>query len=143
MTAAGGPRFVAAMDGTKPVPPNSTLNSQPVPPNRHPYKGVDWATAHQIRSTTHVHCKTQADLDVILKRNDFLTISNYYPSAPWWPLSKMTENYYRLHHDFPVMVKRVRTEGPFDWNKIVGQWIKELPPELQKEYPFKEGGKIF
>ena len=113
------------------------------PRNRHPYKDVDWSTAHQIRGTTHVHCKTQEDLDVILKRVEFLTLSNYYPSAPWYPLSKMTENYYRLHHDFPVMVNGKRVEGPFDWNKIVGQWIKELPEDLQKQYPFKEGGKIF
>ena len=113
------------------------------PRNRHPYKDVDWATAHQVRTTSHVHCKTQKDLDEILKRLDFITLSNYYPSAPWWPLSKMTENYYRVHHDFPVMVKGKRVEGPFDWNRIVGQWIKDLPPELQKEYPFKEGGKIF
>ena len=115
----------------------------PEPRNRHPYQGIDWATAHQIRGTTHVHCTTQADLDEILKRIEFITLSNYYPSAPWYPLSKMTENYYRLHHDFPVMVKGKRVNGPFDWNKIVGQWIKHLPPELQKEYPFKEGGKIF
>ena len=113
------------------------------PRNRHPYKDLDWTTAHQINGTTHVHCKTQADLDTILKRVEFLTISNYYPSAPWYPLSKMTENYYRLHHDFPVMVNGKRVEGPFDWNKIVGQWIKELPPERQKEYPFKEGGLLF
>ena len=113
------------------------------PRNRHPYKGIDWATAHQIRGTTHVHCKTQEDLDVILKRIEFLTLSNYYPSAPWWPLAKMTENYYRVHHDFPVMVNGKRVEGPFDWNKVVGDWIKDLPPERQKEYPFKEGGKIF
>ena len=137
MMAAGGSRFAAtAADAKKPVPPSS-------PRNRHPYKGIDWATAHQIRGTTHVHCKSQDDLDVILKRIEFVTLSNYYPSAPWWPLAKMTENYYRLHHDFPVMVKGKRVEGPFDWNKIVGQWIKDLPPELQKEYPFKEGGKIF
>ena len=113
------------------------------PRNRNPYKGVDWATALQIRGTTHVHCKTQEDLETILKRIEFITLSNYYPSAPWWPLAKMTENYYRLHHDFPVMVNDKRVEGPFDWNKIVGQWIKELPAELQAEYPFKEGGKIF
>ena len=113
------------------------------PRNRHPYKGIDWSTAYQIRGTTHMHCKTQQDLDVILKRIEFLTLSNYYPSAPWYPLAKMTENYYRLHHDFPVTVNGKRVEGPFDWNKIVGKWIRELPPELQKEYPFKEGGKIF
>ena len=113
------------------------------PRNRHPYKDVDWSTALQIRGTTHMHCKTQAELDIILKRIEFLTISNYYPSAPWWPLTKMTENYYRLHHDFPVMVNGKRVNGPFDWNAIVGKWIKELPPELQAEYPFKEGEKLF
>ncbi|MBR2837748.1 MAG: hypothetical protein IKE55_03090 [Kiritimatiellae bacterium] len=111
--------------------------------NRHPYKDVDWATALQIRGTTHVHCKTQEELDTILKRIEFLTLSNYYPSAPWWPISKMTENYFRLHHDFPVMVNGKRVDGPFDWNAIVGKWIKELPADLQAEYPFKEGAPIF
>jgi len=68
---------------------------------------------------------------VLLKRGlGFLTLSNYYPSAPWWPLSKMTENYFRVHHDFPVMAKGKRIEGPLDWNAIVGRWIGELPPEL-------------
>jgi hypothetical protein len=90
-----------------------------------------------------MHCKTQEELDIILKRIEFLTLSNYYPSAPWWPLSKMTENYYRVHHDFPVVVNGKRTDGPFDWNAIVGKWIKELPADLQAEYPFKEGGPLF
>ena len=124
-------------------PQRPTLNAKPTPRNRHPYQGIDWATAHQIRGTTHVHCTNQADLDEILKRIEFLTLSNYYPSAPWYPLAKMTENYWRVHHDFPVIVNGRRVEGPFDWNKIVGKWIKELPPELQKQYPFKEGSKIF
>ena len=63
-------------------PQRPTLNAQPTPRNRHPYQGIDWATAHQIRGTTHVHCTNQADLDEILKRIEFLTLSNYYPSAP-------------------------------------------------------------
>jgi len=125
--------------GTAPI-----IEHDAPPRNRNPYKNVDWAAAHQIKGTTHVHCKTQEDLDTILARGiEFLTLSNYYPSAPWYPLAKMTENYYRVHHDFPVMVNGKRVEGSFDWNKIVGQWINELPPELQKEYPFKEGAPIF
>ena len=136
-SAASSARAQAAAPGADAKAPCTT------PRNRNPYKGVDWATAQQIRGTTHVHCKTQEDLETILKRIEFITLSNYYPSAPWWPLAKMTENYYRVHHDFPVMVNDKRVEGPFDWNKIVGQWIKELPAELQAEYPFKEGGKIF
>lgn len=116
-----------------------------VPPrNRHPYAGVDWDKALQINGTTHVHCTSQKQLDIILKRGiEFLTLSNYYPSAPWWPLAKMTRNYFRLHHDFPVMVNGRLQNGPFDWNKIVGGWIKELPEEMQAEYPFKEGEKLF
>ena len=114
------------------------------PRNRHPYAGLDWDKAIEIKGTTHVHCRTQAELDTILARGiEFLTLSNYYPSAPWWPLSKMTKDYYRVHHDFPVMVNGKRTEGPFDWNKIVGKWVKELPPELQAQYPFKEGKPLF
>ena len=111
--------------------------------NRHPYRDVDWATALQIRGTSHVHCTTQDALDAILRRVDFITLSNYHPSAPWWPLSKMTENYFRLHHDFPAMHNGKRVDGPTDWNAIVGKWIKELPAELQAEYPFKEGAHVF
>ena len=128
--------------GAMAAPVGGSVTNVP-PRNRHPYKDVDWATAHQIRGTTHMHCKTQAELDIILKRIEFLTISNYYPSAPWWPLSKMTENYYRVHHDFPVMVNGKRVKGPFNWNEIVGKWIKDLPAELQAEYPFKEGAPLF
>ena len=139
LAASGG-----AWGASRPNGAGGDVGRTAAPPrNRHPYKGIDWTTAHQIRGTTHVHCRTQAELDVILKRIEFLTLSNYYPSAPWYPLAKMTENYYRVHHDFPVMVKGKRVEGPFDWNKIVGDWIKDLSPEQQKEYPFKEGGKIF
>ena len=114
-----------------------------IPRNRCPYRDIDWATALQIRGTTHVHCTNQADLDEILKRIEFLTLSNYYPSAPWCPLDRMTENYWRVHNDFPVMVNGKRTDGPFNWNDIVGKWIGELSPELQREYPFMEGKRIF
>ena len=93
----------AALGGAKAADPSAslsslqrpTLDAQRPPRNRHPYQGIDWATAHQIRGTTHVHCTNQADLDEILKRIEFLTLSNYYPSAPWYPLAKMTENYWR------------------------------------------------
>ena len=136
----GGPRLRAADAGHG----GARERIAPAPRNRHPYSDVDWSTAQQVKGTTHVHCTTQEQLEVILKRGiEFLTLSNYYPSAPWYPLSKMTKNYYRLHHDFPVMVNGKRTEGPFDWNAIVGQWIDELPPEIRAEYPFKEGGKVF
>ena len=99
-----------AQDGKTAQQAEQGIITHDAPPrNRHPYKDVDWSTALQIKGTTHVHCVNQDDLDVILKRGiRFLTLSNYYPSAPWWPLAKMTKNYYRLHHDFPVMVNGER-----------------------------------
>ena len=47
--------------GTAPI-----IEHDAPPRNRNPYKNVDWAAAHQIKGTTHVHCKTQEDLDTIL-----------------------------------------------------------------------------
>ena len=133
-SCAGGPRATAAETATTGAPPR----------NRCPYSGVDWASALQIKGTTHVHCTCQDDLDVLLKRGiGFLTLSNYYPSAPWWPLEKMTKNYWRVHHDFPVMVKEKRTEGPFDWNAMVAPWADSLKPEQKAQYPFVEGDRLF
>ena len=144
MAAAATAAMGGAKCGTAEERASGIVAHDAPPRNRHPYRDVDWTSAHQIKTTTHVHCTTQDDLDILLKRGfGLLTLSNYYPSAPWWPLAKMTKNYYRLHHDFPVMVNGKRMNGPFDWNTIVGKWIKELPPELQAEYPFKEGEKIF
>ena len=114
------------------------------PRNRCPYSGIDWSSAHQIKTTSHVHCTSQEDLDILIKREfGLLTLSNYYPSAPWCPLSKMTDGYYRLHHDFPAVVAGRRTAGPFDWNAIVAQWADKLPPEQTARLPFREGGPLF
>ena len=112
--------------------------------NRRPYSNLDWEKLIQVHSTTHSHCTTQKQLDTLIKRGfGLLTLSNYYPSAPYYPTSKMTQNYYRVHHDFPVMVKGVRTDGPFDWNTIVAPWIDEVEEPLRKTFPFKEGGPLF
>ena len=97
------------------------------PRNRRPYAGLDWSKVVRVKTTSHGHCMHQRALDVYLKRGfGLLTLSNYYPSAPWWPLSKMTENYWRLHHDHPVMVNGRRVKGPFDWNKIIDPWKHTL-----------------
>ena len=107
--------------------------------NRRPYSNVDWGHSYQIHTTTHGHCPNQARLNAYLERGfGLLTLSNYYPSASYWPASKMTVNYYRVHHDFPVMVNGVRTDGPFDWNKILAPWIDEVDEQYRKQYPFVE-----
>ena len=79
-------------------------------------------------------------LDAYLDRGfEFLTISNYYPSAPTMPLKTFHDRHYYVHHDFPVMVKGKRTDGPFDWSEIVSAWADELPPEQRRQLPFTEG----
>ncbi len=112
--------------------------------NRRPYSNVDWEHSYQVHTTTHGHCTNQTRLNAFLERGfGLLTISNYYPSAPYCPASKMTVNYYRVHHDFPVMVNGVRTDGPFDWNKILAPWVDELEEKYRSQYPFVEGGPLF
>lgn len=122
------------------------LVSHDVPPrNRNPYKGLDWSKCHHVMTTTHGHCNNQTMLNAYLKLGyRFFTISNYYPSAPYCPAKDMTWQYYRVHHDHPVMVNGKRVNGPFDWNKIVGEWKDELPPEQRKALPLKESDyKLF
>ena len=114
------------------------------PRNRRPYTGVDWPTAQLVNTTSHGHCLNQNMLDAYLKHNfGMISISNYYPSAPYVPGKTFRQNHYRLHHDFPVMVNGTRTEGPFDWNRIVGPWADELDPKFRQQYPFKEGALMF
>ena len=140
MTAAGRHLSVAA--GTR---------TQTPPRNRSPYSDLDWTKVMRVKTTSHGHCKNQGMLDKYLGRGfGLITMSNYYPSAPWYPAAKMTENYWRLHHDHAVMVNGRRIEGPFDWNRIIASWKHTLPPEKDirlrqwyAKYPYVEGGKVF
>jgi hypothetical protein len=72
-----------------------------------------------------------------------MTISNYYPSAPVVPGKDFRDNYYRVNHDWPVMVKGKRTEGPFDWNEIIKPYAGKLEEKYRRQLPFKLGGKMF
>ena len=143
-SAAFGATKPAAKDGATKVPPAG-------PRNRRPYTDLDWSKVVRVKTTSHGHAPSQWWVDQYLKRGfGLLTISNYYPSAPWCPLSKMTENYWRLHHEHAVMVNGKRVEGPFDWNKIVAPWKHTFDPKAAAKYrswyaphPFVEGKKMF
>lgn len=91
-----------------------------------------------------MHVTSQKVFDEYKARGyGFFTVSNYYPSAPYYPLKKMTRNYYIMHHEHPVMVDGKLTPGPFDWNAIVAPWIDEVEDKFKKNFPFKEGGLMF
>ncbi len=115
--------------------------------NPHPYRNIDWGNIKQIHTTSHAHNPGGSGLKEWLARTpnrmEFVTLSNYYPSAPTYPLKKMTGNYYRLHHDFPAMKNGKLTNGPFDWNKIISEWKDSLSESAKKELPFKEGPSPF
>ena len=112
--------------------------------NRRPYADLDWSKIKQIKTTSHGHCTHQKMLDKFLARNfEFLTISNYYPSAPTCPGKTFRKFHYHVHHDWPVCVKGKWIDGPFDWNRIVEPWKDEIHKWHKKDYPFKEGEPLF
>ncbi|MDO4627851.1 MAG: hypothetical protein Q4C70_01575 [Planctomycetia bacterium] len=112
--------------------------------NRCPYRDIQWETAYQVHTTTHGHATRQRELQKYLDRGfKFLTLSNYYPSAPYCPAVKMTYNYYKLHHTHPVMRAGKLTQGPFNWNEIVAPWIEQVDEKFRRSFPFKEGGPAF
>lgn len=125
--------------------------------NRNPYANVDWANCKRFTGDTHVHCTEMKFYERLMRTGvDFVTISNYYPSAPYWPLAKMTRNYYRCHHEHGLMmghnamtdlyspvVNGTFVPGPFDWNKILDGWKDEIEEEYRSRLPFVEGGPLF
>jgi hypothetical protein len=131
-------------DGMAATAGDEIIKHDAPPRNRRPYSNVDWSSALQIRTTTHGHCEKQRALDAYLKRGfELLTISNYYPSAPRYPLAEVHEHDYRVKHDFPVMVNGKRVDGPFDWNAIISRWKDELPEKERAQLPFTRGRKLF
>ena len=85
---SAGATMAAGAAATEPAKPPADK-----PRNRRPYAGLDWSKVIRVKTTSHGHCPTQWYLDQYLKRGfGLITMSNYYPSAPWWPASKMTKN---------------------------------------------------
>ena len=145
MLGAASAALPGLANATAAAKKNDEIVKHDAPPrNRHPYSNLDWAKVQRVKTTSHGHCTSQRMLDTYLQRGfGLLTMSNYYPSAPYVPAAKMTAGYYRMHHEHPVMVKGVRREGPFDWNQIIEGWKGQLGEKAAKGYPLREGGKLF
>jgi hypothetical protein len=116
--------------------------------NRTPYAGVDWLHSQQIHTTSHSHITNQANLErAYVDGLRFFTLSNYYPSAPWWPMAAVRKNQFWVEHTHPVVVDGTLTPGPFDWNTIIGDsetgWAGGLPEEQRSQFPFVMGKKPF
>jgi len=111
---------------------------------RCPYAGVDWEKSHQILTSSHMHVPDRKYFDLYYAKGvRFMTASNYYPSAPYYPLSKMRESQFRVSQKYGVMKDGIYLPGPLDWNTIIGGWIDELDEKERKELPFIAGKEMF
>ena len=118
-----------------------------------PYQSVNWEKTNHIKSTSHIHITDQAGLNKAAELGyRHLPISNYYPSAPYYPIDQVRENQFKVKQNFGVMRLRsneepVFIEGPIEWNKVIMDketgWYNSLPIERQQELPFKVGDYIF
>lgn len=129
---------------------NKIINPQVEVDN--PYKNINWNKIKKIRSTTHIHITDQKGMN---RAKDWgyehLPVSNYYPSTPYYPIEKIRQNQFKVKQNFGVthIVDGISEyiEGPFYWNEIIMDkktgWYNSLPPNQQKELPFKEGDFIY
>jgi len=126
-----------------------------------PYEGIDWKKIMYVPSASHVHIESQEKLDKIY--NDFklrhIPISNYYPSAPYYPAEKvkynqfLVQNFEQLYNSDNSKPGNEKWEngklipGPIDWNKIIMDadkgWYNELPQNVKERLPIKTGDYIY
>ena len=116
--------------------------------NPQPYAGVAWDTARQVHTTSHCHFWRQSVLTKAYEDGlRFITVSNYYPSAPRYPLREVVERRYYVSQEHAVVVNGRLQAGPFDWSAIIQHpetgWIDELPEERASKLPFKLGDPMF
>jgi hypothetical protein len=126
-----------------------------------PYEGIDWKNIIYTPSATHVHIEGQSKLDAIYNRFKLrhIPISNYYPSAPYYPADKIRENNF-INQNFSVVYNPDNTvkgkekwtngksvPGPIDWNKVImdpqSGWYNELPENLKERLPIKPGSLLY
>jgi hypothetical protein len=127
-----------------------------------PYADVQWEKVKYIASATHVHVESQDKLDKIYHKFGLrhIPISNYYPSAPTYPIQSIRHNQFAVRQDFGLVYNADNSkkggakwaegrfeEGPFHWNDILLKgphaWVNELPADLQAKLPFELGDFIF
>lgn len=111
--------------------------------NRNPYEGIDWNRVRQIAGCTHMHCTSAGTLNQYLADGlEFVTLSNYYPSAPWYPLSEIRENTFRCRQK-GYITGNTWIKDTLDLNQTIAAWQKDLPEAIRSQLPFCEGEKLF
>lgn len=111
--------------------------------NTNPYRTVKWENIRHISGCTHMHCTNDRVLQKYLADGlGFVTFSNYYPSAPYYPLASIRENCFRCSQKEYVYQDQWHSET-LDFNRIIPQWKNELPENCREQLPFQAGNRVF
>ncbi|MBE6390544.1 MAG: hypothetical protein E7043_10345 [Lentisphaerae bacterium] len=111
--------------------------------NREPYAGINWQKTCRIMGCTHLHCTDNAALQKLFADGlEFVTLSNYHPSAPWYPLHKMRKNQFQCRQK-GYTFNGVYHDEEVDFSEKIMQWRDSLAPEFQSQLPFTAGEAAF
>ncbi len=111
--------------------------------NRNPYAGINWEKCCRITGCTHMHCTSAEILKQYLNQGlGFATLSNYYPSAPWYPLAALRENFFKVRQTGYIRGEEWRKDT-LDINAAIAAWQDKLAPEEKAQLPFREGKLLF
>lgn len=118
------------------------MTTTPSGRNPNPYQGIDWEHVPQVSSCTHFHCTTENDFAAFLRQGlELAMFSNYYPSAPYYPLKKIRENTFRLGQDSYVKNNSLIMER-IDFCKERETWDADCQASLPP-LPKSEGERVF
>ena len=110
--------------------------------NPRPYSEINWEKIHRIAGTTHMHCENQAELTAFTSQGlEFAAVSNYYPSAPWYPLKDMRTNTFKLRQKSFLRNGKLIMEE-MDFRRERASWGAEDAARYP-ELPEDEGERIF
>ncbi|MCQ2397241.1 MAG: hypothetical protein MJ106_06055 [Lentisphaeria bacterium] len=100
--------------------------------NPNPYKGIDWSNQIRVVGSTHLHCSTAKEFNIAIRDGlEFATFSNYYPSAPYYPLASIRENTFRRHQNAYIRNGKAVHE-PIDFTEVfkeIGADTSIIPPD--------------
>ena len=104
--------------------------------NRNPFENIDWNSWHRVMGCTHLHCTSDEELQGLFAGGlEFVTLSNYHPSAPWYPLREMKTDQFKLHQ------KGFVRDGKYFDEEI--NWKDVLPEESSRQLPADDGDAAF
>ena len=111
--------------------------------NRTPLAGIDWQNGPQVLSCTHMHCYRPEHLEIFLRGGlDCAMVSNYYPSAPWYPLRSICKNTFRQGQDSYFRDGKFH-HGRIEFAPLLESWKHLLPEKSLAQLPFDDDTPVF